>query len=96
LTFDEAFGSDESVVASDDAWTPRRADDDEPLVNEPLTFGDAFGFDDAFASDDAAAPNAPASNGPAPNGPAPNGPVINGDNTTRQSGDSDPPDGKAA
>jgi len=74
-----------------DAWTPRRADDDEPVVNEPLTFGEAFGSDDAFASDDAPAPTAPASNGPVLNGP-----VIKRDNMTRQSGDPDPPDGKAA
>jgi len=91
LTFGEAFAADESVVASDDAWTPRRADDDEPVVNEPLTFGEAFGSDDAFASDDAPAPTAPASNGPVLNGP-----VIKRDNMTRQSGDPDPPDGKAA
>jgi hypothetical protein len=67
------------------------------VVNEPLTFGDAFGSDESVvASDDAATPNAPASNAPASSGPVLNGPVINGDNMTRQSGDPDPPDGKAA
>ncbi|MDT5066074.1 MAG: hypothetical protein QOK02_2229, partial [Mycobacterium sp.] len=33
LTFDEAFGTDESVAAHDDA---------RPVANKPLTFGEAF------------------------------------------------------
>jgi hypothetical protein len=77
---------------SDDAWTPQQADDDEPVVTEPLTFEEAFAPEDSVvAPDDAAVLNAPDLNGTAPDGSA-----TNGDNTTHQAGDPDPPDGKAA
>ena len=84
----------------DDAWTPAWAEDERPVVNEPLTFEEAFGSDDAWtpgrADDDEPVVNEPLTFGEAFAGPAPDGPATNGDNTTHRSGDSDPPDGKAA
>jgi hypothetical protein len=89
---------------SGDAWTPRRADDAGPLVNEPLTFGDAFGSDESVvASDDAGTPRRADDDEPVVNVPltfgeafAPDESATNGDNTTHQASDPDPPDGKAA
>jgi hypothetical protein len=66
----------------DDAWTPQQAVDYEPVVDEPLASGES-----GAASDDAAVLHDPSAFDES---------ATNGDNTTHQSGDSDPPDGKAA
>jgi hypothetical protein len=71
-----------------DAWTPQQAADDEPVVDEPLASDDPRASDEsAAASDDAAVLNDPSATDES---------ATNGDNTTHQSGDSEPPDGKAA
>ena len=70
-----------------DAWTPQQAVDDEPVVDERLAPDDPRASDEYAASDDAAVLNDPSATDKS---------ATNGDNTTHQSGDSEPPDGKAA
>jgi len=72
----------------DDAWAPQQAVDDEPVVDEPLASDGPRGSDDPVAApDDTAVLNDPSATDES---------ATNGDNMTHQSGDSDPPDGKAA
>ena len=77
-----------------DAWMPPREADDGPVRKGPLAPDDWWAaFGDAAVFNDPATTGDPATNGePRAN----DGPAANGDNTTRQSGDPDPPDGKAA
>jgi hypothetical protein len=92
----------------DDAWTPEPPADDEPLASDvaPAADESATAPDDARIPDGARASDESKTNGD--NARVLNEPevidesttngdrTIKGDNATRQSGDPDPPDGKAA